>query len=135
MKAPHLDWDSTNGNLKDAKGIKIKLETAKDQFDMVGDYDDGLPPDSLTGVPQIITVPLPDFKGFYQAPKVETVIAHAHGPSKSGSALPKSPVKKRVSFEASFGPNRISETVGKAVTGKAKGIPFSTLTVTTCPHS
>ena len=36
------DWNSKNGDLTDKKGIRIKLETAKDQFDMIGVYDDRL---------------------------------------------------------------------------------------------
>ena len=99
--------------MRDSKGIKIKLETAKDQFDMVGDYDDRLPPDTLTGIPQLKTVDLPSMKGCYQAPTEETVIAHAHGPSKTGSMIPPPPTKTRADFDSAFAPMDKSMTVGK----------------------
>ena len=63
--------------MRDSKGIKIKLETAKDQFDMVGDYDDRLPPDTLTGIPQLKTVDLPSMKGCH----------HIHVNSKSNQTF------------------------------------------------
>ena len=67
---------------------------------MVGDYDDRLPADTLTGIPQLKTRDLPSFKGCYSAPQEETIVCHAHGPSKSGAAIPVAPEKVLTSPEA-----------------------------------
>lgn len=127
--ASHLDWNSKDNEVRDAKNMRIKLETSVDQRDMTGNYNDKLPPG--LGIPIIKTRDLSSFRNGWQPPEDKMVYCGPNGPSRTGhqegyTGKP-SPPKERPLFRTIFAPVKKAETIGKLSKGSDRGQLFSTL--------